>query len=48
LSQYSSIRIVKKVGGTIEDIKLIDGIVLNQLEIVVVAARSDKDRKGKD
>lgn len=30
------IRVVKKVGGTIEDTELVDGVVLNQ--VVVVAA----------
>jgi T-complex protein 1 subunit delta len=40
------IRIVKKVGGTIEDTELIDGVVLNQ-NVVVAAGGPTRIEKAK-
>ena len=40
------IRIVKKVGGTIEDTELVDGVVLNQ-NVVVAAGGPTRIEKAK-
>jgi len=40
------IRIVKKVGGTIEDTELIDGVVLNQ-NVVIAAGGPTRIEKAK-
>ena len=40
------IRIVKKVGGTIEDTELIDGVVLNQ-NVIIAAGGPTRIEKAK-
>lgn len=40
------IRVVKKVGGTIEDTELVDGVVLNQ-NVVVAAGGPTRMEKAK-
>ena len=40
------VRIVKKVGGTIEDTELVDGVVLNQ-NVVVAAGGPTRIEKAK-